>query len=152
MTKGKICGQYVNSVLAKREALKAGYDEAIMLEPSGHVAEASGENIFIVQKGILKTPPTSSSILAGITRDSIIRIAHDLGVDVRESSFTRDEMWCADEVFMCGTAAELTPVREVDDRRIGSGEPGPITRRVQEAFFDAVKGAKARYPEWLTYV
>jgi branched-chain amino acid aminotransferase len=152
MTKGKICGQYVNSVLAKREALKAGYDEAIMLEPGGTIAEASGENIFIVQKGVVKTPPTSSSILAGITRDSIIRIARDLGMDVREVPFTRDELWCADEVFMCGTAAELTPVREVDDRRIGSGEPGPITRRVQEAFFDTVKGAKPRYPEWLSYV
>ncbi|HKA89963.1 MAG TPA: branched-chain amino acid transaminase [Haliangiales bacterium] len=152
MTKGKICGQYVNSILAKRDALKAGYDEAIMLDAQGYVTEATGENVFIVRKGVVYTAPTSSSILAGITRDSILRIARDLGIDVREHVYTRDEMWCADEVFMCGTAAEITPVREVDDRRIGSGEPGPITRRVQETYFDVVKGAKARYPEWLTYV
>jgi branched-chain amino acid aminotransferase len=152
MTKGKICGQYVNSILAKREALKGGYDEAIMLDRTGHVAEATGENVFMVRKGVVWTAPTSSSILAGVTRDSVIRIARDLGIEVHERVFTRDEMWCADEVFMTGTAAELTPVREVDDRRIGSGEPGPITRRLQEVFFDVVKGAKPRYPEWLTYV
>src|SRR5687768_17368948 len=105
MTKGKICGQYVNSILAKREALKAGYDEAIMLDRNGHVAEATGENVFIARKGVIWTPPTSSSILAGITRDSVIRIARDLGIEVREHVFTRDEMWCADEVFMTGTAA-----------------------------------------------
>ena len=152
VTKGKICGQYVGSILAKREAYKTGYKEAIMLDAQGYVAEATGENVFIVRKGVLWTAPTSSSILAGITRDSVLRIARDLGIETREHVFTRDEMWCADEVFMCGTAAEMTPVREIDDRRIGSGEPGPITRRLQETFFDVVKGAKARYPEWLTYV
>jgi branched-chain amino acid aminotransferase len=152
MTKGKICGQYVNSILAKREALRHGFDEAIMLDRNGHVAEATGENVFIVRKGALQTAPTSSSILAGITRDTVIRIAADLGIEVIERVFTRDEMWIADEVFMCGTAAELTPVREIDNRRIGSGEPGPITRRVQKVFFDVVKGAETRYPEWLTYV
>ncbi len=152
MSKGKICGQYVTSILAKRDALKAGYDEAIMLDAHGFVAEATGENVFIVKKGVAYTAPTSSPILAGVTRDSILRIARDLGIDVREHVFTRDEMWCADEVFMCGTAAEITPVREIDDRRIGSGEPGPVTRRMQQTFFDVVKGAKARYPEWLTYV
>ncbi len=152
MTKGKICGQYVNSILAKREALKAGYDEAIMLDRTGHVAEATGENVFIARKGVIWTAPTSSSILAGVTRDTVIRIAHDLGIEVREQVFTRDEMWTADEVFMTGTAAELTPVREIDDRKVGHGEPGPITRRCQEAFFDVVKGAKVRYPEWLTFV
>jgi branched-chain amino acid aminotransferase len=152
MSKGKICGQYVNSILAKREAMKSGYDEAILLDRNGHVAEASGENVFIVRKGAVWTAPTSSSILAGVTRDSAIRIARDLGVEVVERVFTRDEMWCADEVFMTGTAAEITPVREVDDRKIGTGEPGPVTRRLQDAFFDTVKGGKARYPEWLTYV
>jgi branched-chain amino acid aminotransferase len=152
MSKGKICGQYVNSILAKREAIKSGYSEAIMLDHHGHVAEATGENVFMVKRGTVYTAPTSSSILAGITRDSSIRIARDLGYTVREETFTRDELWCADEVFMCGTAAEITPVREIDDRRIGTGEPGPVTRRVQEAFFDTVKGAKPRYPEWLTFV
>jgi branched-chain amino acid aminotransferase len=152
MTKGKICGQYVNSILAKREALKGGYDEAILLDRTGYVAEATGENVFAVKKGVIWTAPTSSPILAGITRDSVIRIARDLGIEVKEHVFTRDEMWTADEVFMTGTAAELTPVREIDDRKIGHGEPGPVTRRVQEAFFDAVKGAKVRYPEWLTFV
>lgn len=152
MTKGKICGQYVNSILAKREAMKGGYDEAILLDRNGHVAEASGENVFIVRKGAILTAPTSSSILAGVTRDSVIRIGRDLGIDVQERLFTRDEMWCADEVFMTGTAAEITPVREIDDRRIGAGDPGPITRKLQDTFFDVVKGAKARYPEWLTFV
>jgi branched-chain amino acid aminotransferase len=152
MSKGKVCGQYVTSILAKRDAVKAGYDEAIMLDQQGYVAEATGENLFIVKKGVLTTAPTSSAVLAGITRESILHIARDLGIEAREHVFTRDELWCADEVFMCGTAAEITPVREIDDRRIGTGEPGPVTRRVQETFFDTVKGAKARYPEWLTYV
>lgn len=152
MTKGKICGQYVNSILAKREALKGGYDEAIMLDREGHVAEASGENVFMVKKNVVWTAPTSSSILAGVTRDTVIRLAKDRGLEVREQNYTRDELWCADEVFMTGTAAEITPVREIDDRRIGSGEPGPLTRGLQEAFFDVVKGAKPRYPEWLTFI
>ena len=156
MTKGKICGQYVNSILAKRVAIKGGYDEAIMLDRTGNVCEATGENVFIVRKGEIWTAPTSSSILAGITRDSVIRIARDLGYVVHEHVFTRDELWCADEVFMCGTAAEITPVRECDDRKIGGGEPGPVTRAVQKTFFEVVKGVKdeksPRYPEWLTYV
>jgi len=155
MAKGKICGQYVNSILAKREALKAGYDEAIMLDASGLVSEASGENLFIVRRGVIKTAPTSSAILEGVTRDSMIRIARDLGLEVREESFARDELWCADEVFLTGTAAECTPVREIDDRSIGAGECGPVTRRLQDAFFDTVKGKpgdKPRYPEWLTLV
>jgi branched-chain amino acid aminotransferase len=155
MSKGKICGQYVNSVLAKREAMKAGYAEAILLDGNGHVCEASGENIFLVKKGKVKTPPLSSAILAGITRDSILTIARDLGLTVEEATFARDELYCADEVFLCGTAAELTPVREIDDRTIGAGECGPITRRLQDAYFEAVKGKsgeKATYPQWLTYV
>jgi branched-chain amino acid aminotransferase len=156
MSKGKICGQYVNSVLAKREAMKAGYSEAILLDGNGLVCEASGENIFIVKRGKLKTPPLSSAILAGITRDSILTIASDLGLVVEEAPFARDELYIADEVFLCGTAAEITPVREIDDRRIGEGECGPITRRVQQAYFETVKGVagqeKPRHPNWLTYV
>jgi branched-chain amino acid aminotransferase len=157
MSKGKICGQYVTSILAKRDAIKQGFDEAIMLDAQGAVAEATGENVFMVKKGVIYTAPLSSSILAGITRDSIIRISRDLGIEVREQTFTRDELWCAEEVFMCGTAAEVTPVREIDHRKVGAGECGPITRRVQEAFFDivkgdALKGDKARYADWLAYV
>jgi len=153
MSKGKICGQYVNSVLAKREAMKAGYAEAILLDGQGLVCEASGENIFMVKRGRIKTPPLSSAILAGITRDSIITIARDLGIPVEEATFARDELYCADEVFLCGTAAELTPVSEIDDRTIGAGGCGPIARRVQEAFFEAVKGKeKPTYPQWLSWV
>jgi branched-chain amino acid aminotransferase len=155
MSKGKICGQYVNSVLAKREAMKAGYSEAILLDAHGHVAEASGENIFIVKKGRIKTPPLSSPILAGITRETVIALARELGFEVEEATFARDELWLADEVFLCGTAAEITPVREIDDRRIGAGECGPVTRRLQELFFEVVKGkvgAKPLHPEWLTFL
>jgi branched-chain amino acid aminotransferase len=155
MSKGKICGQYVNSVLAKREAMKAKYDEAIMLDSFGHVCEASGENIFVVKNGKLKTPPLSSAILAGITRDTIITIAREHGFVVEEQTFARDELYLADEVFLCGTAAEITPVREIDDRKIGIGECGPVTKRLQEAYFEAVKGkagAPVVHPEWLTFV
>jgi branched-chain amino acid aminotransferase len=152
MSKGKICGQYVNSILAKREALKGGYDEAIMLDRNGLVCEATGENVFMIKKGVVSTAPLSSSILAGVTRDTVIKIAKDLGIPMEERTFTRDELWCADEVFMTGTAAEITPVREIDDRKIGGGEMGPVTRKIQEVFFDTVKGSKPRYPEWLTFV
>jgi branched-chain amino acid aminotransferase len=156
MSKGKICGQYVNSVLAKREAMKAGYSEAILLDSNGLVAEASGENLFLVKKGRIKTPPLSAPILAGITRDSVITIARDLGITVEETTFARDELYLADEVFLSGTAAELTPVREIDDRRIGAGECGPLTRKLQDAFFETVKGKagqeKPTYPHWLSFV
>jgi branched-chain amino acid aminotransferase len=152
MSKGKICGQYVNSVLAKREAMKGGYDEAILLDSNGLVAEASGENIFMVKKGVIKTPPLSSPILAGITRDSVVTLARELGYTVQESTFSRDELWLADEVFLCGTAAEITPVREIDDRRIGDGKCGAVTRRVQDHFFEVVKGKSAPHPEWLSYL
>jgi branched-chain amino acid aminotransferase len=152
MSKGKICGQYVNSILAKREALKGGYDEAIMLDRNGLVCEATGENVFMIKKGVVSTAPLSSSILAGVTRDTVIKIGRDLGVEVVERTFTRDELWCADEVFMTGTAAEITPVREIDDRKIGAGECGPVTKKIQDVFFDTVKGGKPRYPEWLTFV
>jgi branched-chain amino acid aminotransferase len=151
MCKGKIVGQYVNSILAKREALAAGYDEAILLDGDGYACEGSGENLFIVRSGTLKTPATGSSILGGITRDSVIKLAREAGYSVKTERFTRDEMWIADEVFLTGTAAEVTPVREIDDRPIGSGEPGPVTRAVQERFFETVRGRTLPHPEWLTF-
>ncbi|MDH3237162.1 MAG: branched-chain amino acid transaminase [Deltaproteobacteria bacterium] len=148
MTKGKINGYYVNSVLAKWEAKKAGYDEAVLLDTEGYVAEASGENIFIVRNGILQTS-TLTSILPGITRDSVLNIARKLDIPVKEARFTRDEMYIADEMFFTGTAAEITPVREVDDRRVGAGKPGPVTKQIQEAFFDIVRGKNALFAHWL---
>ncbi len=151
MTKAKVCGNYVNSQLAKIEAILDGYDEALMLDVDGTVAEGSGENIFIVRKGIIKTPP-SLGILEGITRDSVITIAKDTGLDVREEKISRDEVYIADEIFLCGTAAEITPVREVDRRAIGTGEPGPITRKLQEIFFKVVRGEDPKYQHWLDYV
>jgi len=151
MTKAKICGNYVNSILAKREVIAAGYDEAILLDAEGYVSEASGENIFIVKDGILKTTPPTS-ILKGITRDAIIEIARDAGIPVAEERFTRDELYIADECFFTGTAAEVTPVREVDDRTIGEGKPGPITRQLQTGFFAAAHGKIEKYKKWLTYL
>jgi branched-chain amino acid aminotransferase len=150
--KGKIVGQYVTNILAKRDALRSGHDEAIMLGSDGLVAEATGENIFLVKRGVVFTPPTTASILGGVTRDTAIQLLRELGHDLREQSFTRDEMWVADEVFMTGTAAEITPVREIDDRRIGSGEPGPVTRRLQDHFFAVVKGDDRKHDHWLTFV
>jgi branched-chain amino acid aminotransferase len=151
MTMTKTVGNYVNSILAKREAVHAGYDEAIMLDTEGYVAEASGENIFIVKDGLLRTPPLTS-VLPGITRASILTLAQDLGIPVQDRRFSRDELYLADEAFLTGTAAEVTPIREVDGRVIGSGQPGPITLQLQEAFFKAVKGEDSRYQDWLTYV
>jgi branched-chain amino acid aminotransferase len=150
MVRAKVSGQYVNSFLATREAAMAGYEEAILLDTEGYVADGSGENIFIVKNGVLQTPPLSSPVLAGITRDSVLRIAKDLGIPVKEEKFTRDSMYLADELFMTGTAAEVTPVREVDNRRIGRGEPGPVTKRIQDTYFRAVHGEEPRYREWLT--
>jgi branched-chain amino acid aminotransferase len=151
MTKSKTCGDYVNSILAKREVTRMGYDEAIMLDTQGLVAEASGENIFIVRNGVLKTPPLGS-VLEGITRDAIISIARDKGIEVVEQGFTRDELYTADEAFLTGTAAEVTPIREVDDRTIGPGTRGPITKTLQTSFFDAVHGRDGKYDAWLTTV
>ena len=151
MVRAKVSGQYVNSFLANREATLAGYEEAILLDTEGYVAEGSGENIYIVKDGILITPPLSSPVLAGITRDSVLRIARDQGIPVLEQKFTRDTMYLADELFMTGTAAEVTPVREVDNRRIGRGEPGPVTKKIQDTYFRAVHGEEQRYKEWLTY-
>jgi branched-chain amino acid aminotransferase len=151
MTKAKTTGNYVNSIMAKREATQLGYDEAIMLDTDGYVAEASGENIFIVRDGVLKTPPFTA-VLSGITRDSILILARDQGIPVREEIFSRDELYLADEAFLTGTAAEVTPLREVDGRRIGSGKPGPLTQKLQAAFFAVVKGDDTRYQSWLTYI
>jgi branched-chain amino acid aminotransferase len=151
MTKTKTVGNYVNSIMAKLEAVQSGYDEALLLDTAGYVCEASGENIFIVKDGILKTPPLTA-ILPGITRDCVIILAQDLGLTVKEERFSRDEAYLADEAFLTGTAAEVTPIREVDGRVIGPGHPGPVTRTLQEAYFGAVKGQAARYQGWLTYI
>lgn len=150
--KAKAVGNYVNSILAKREALKGGYDEAMLLDTHGYVSEASGENIFLVFDDTLVTPPVSSSILNGVTRMSVIEIAKDLGLPVREEIFPRDTVYVADEVFLTGTAAEVTPVREVDHRKIGKGVAGPVTLKLQSAFFDAVKGKNPKYKKWLSYL
>jgi branched-chain amino acid aminotransferase len=151
MTKSKTSGNYVNSVLAKAEVKKGGYDEAIMLDTEGYVSEASGENIFLVRDGKIKTAPLTS-ILPGITRDSIITLARDKGYQVVEERFTRDELYIADEAFFTGTAAELTPVREVDDRQIGAGTRGPVTEDIQKTFFEVIKGKHSKYSKWLVYV
>jgi branched-chain amino acid aminotransferase len=150
--KAKAVGNYVNSILAKRDALKAGYDEALMLDLQGYVAEGSGENIFLVNDNVLRTPPESSSILSGITRSSIITLAREAGYRVLEETFPRDEVYTADEVFLTGTAAEVTPVREVDDRTIGAGSAGEVTLNLQKAFFAVVKGENKEYKDWLTYI
>lgn len=152
LAKAKTMGQYTNSVLAKGEAKRAGYDEAILLDTQGYVSEGSGENIFIVKKGRLITPPLSSSILEGVTRDTVLVLAREEGIPVAEDRITRDELYLADEAFFTGTAAELTPVREVDDRAIGTGKVGPITKRLQARFFDVVKGSDTSHPEWHTRV
>jgi branched-chain amino acid aminotransferase len=151
MQKGKTCGDYVNSILAKREALLDGYDEAILLDATGLVAEASGENLFVVRDGEIRTPPPAN-VLEGITRSSVIEIARDKGMVVREAPITRDELYVADEVFLTGTAAEVTPVREIDHRQIGAGRRGPITKALQDAFFDVVTGRDRKYERWLHYV
>jgi len=151
MTRGKISGYYVNSILAKREAKANGYDEAILLDPEGYVSEGTGENIFIVRRGALKTTPLTS-ILEGITRNAVIELAREQGIVVLEERFTRDEMYIADEVFVTGTAAELTPVREIDKRRIGTGKPGPVTVALQKQFFAIVRGEDPSHVSWLTRV
>jgi branched-chain amino acid aminotransferase len=151
MTRGKISGYYVNSILAKREAKANGYDEAILLDPEGYVSEGTGENIFVVRKGRIKTTPLTS-ILEGITRNAVIELAREQGVVVLEERFTRDEMYIADEVFVTGTAAELTPVREIDNRRVGTGKPGAITLALQKRFFSIVRGEDATHESWLTRI
>lgn len=151
-SRAKLTGQYIVSVMAKREVKLAGYDEAILLDLNGMVAEGSGENIFIVKGGRLITPPLGSSILAGITRDTVITLAREEGILVVEQGFPRDDLLLADEAFLTGTAAEITPVRAVDDRKIGDGGVGPVTRLLQERYFALVRGARQDHPEWLTLV
>lgn len=151
MTRGKVCGYYVNSQLAKKEAISCGYDEALLLDTEGYVSEGSGENVFIVRNGLLKTTPLTS-ILEGITRNSIMKIAYDEKIRVVEERFTRDELYISGEAFFTGTAAEVTPIREADGRVIGKGMPGKITKRLQSIFFDIVKGKNKKYESWLTKV
>jgi branched-chain amino acid aminotransferase len=148
----KATGQYINSVLAKVESLKAGYDEAIMLNEAGFITDGSGENVFVVRDGVLTTPPTAAGCLDGITRNSVIALARDLGYTVNEENLVRTDLYNADEVFFTGTAAEITPIREVDDRVVGEGHRGPVAKELQSAFFAATKGEDPKYPDWLTYV
>ena len=148
MCKAKANGNYMNSMLALREALECGYDEALMLDPEGYVSEGSGENFFLVNRGIIYTPELTSC-LDGITRDTVIQLAHECGYEVREKRITRDEVYIADEAFFTGTAAEVLPIREMDNRVIGSGARGPITERLQSLYFDAVRGRLDHHTDWL---
>jgi branched-chain amino acid aminotransferase len=142
-------GIYINSSLAKVEALRGGYDEAILLNPAGTVAEATGENVFVVKNGVLVTPPLHAGALEGITRDAVMVIARDLGYEVREQQLLRTDLYLADEAFLCGTAAEIVPIREIDDHEIG--EPGEVTRKIQETYFATVRGQVEKYADWLEY-
>jgi branched-chain amino acid aminotransferase len=149
MVRAKASGYYVNSILANAEVAAHGYDEALLLDTEGYVSEGAGENVFMVRDGVLYTPDLASC-LDGITRNAVITLAQDLGISVREKRITRDEMYCADELFFTGTAAEVTPIRELDDRSIGEGQRGPLTGRLQALFFDVVNGKAERYAHWLT--
>jgi branched-chain amino acid aminotransferase len=151
MCRAKACGNYINSILALQEAARDGYDEALLLDHEGMVAEGSGENVFIVRRGVVYTPDITSA-LEGITRDTILRLARDEGLEVVAKRITRDEVYIADEAFFTGTAAEVTPIRELDNRRIGAGHIGPITRRLQQAYLALVEGRRPGPPEWLTPV
>jgi branched-chain amino acid aminotransferase len=150
MCKAKANGNYINSILAVREAVDCGCDEALLLDHEGYVAEGSGENIFIVRNGVLYTPDLTSA-LEGITRDTIFTLAREQGLEVIEKRITRDEVYIADEAFFTGSAAEVTPIRELDGRSIGEGGRGPITERLQSLYFDSVYGRRPQHPEWLTY-
>jgi branched-chain amino acid aminotransferase len=152
MPNAKLTGGYVNSVQAKQEALRGGYDEALMLNTDGFVAEGSGENLFLVRDGVVHTPSLSSGVLEGLTRDAVITLLRDDGHEVIESEITRTDLYYADEMFFTGTAAEVTPIREVDDRAVGDGRPGPVTKRAQEMFMDTVTGGNELHADWLDYV
>jgi branched-chain amino acid aminotransferase len=143
-------GMYINSSMAKVEAIKAGYDEAILLSPQGYISECTGENLFVVKDDVIYTPPVSAGALEGITQDSVRTIARDLGIEYREANLVRSDLYTADEGFLSGTAAEIVPIRSVDDREIG--EPGPVTRRIQEVFHDAVRGKVDQYKDWNEHV
>lgn len=149
--KAKICANYINSVFAKMEAIEAGVEEAILLDTQGYVTEGSGENIFWIRNGVIYTTPTAT-VLEGITRDSVIKIAQDMGYQVQEKYICRDELYISDEVFFSGTAAEVTPIREIDNYQIGKGKRGPITEKIQEKFFVIVNGKDTEYSNWLDYI
>jgi len=151
MCKAKANGHYINSMLALQEALTDGYDEALLLDNEGYVAEGSGENIFIIKNGVIYTPDLTSA-LNGITRNTIMTLANDLGYEIQEKRITRDEVYIADEAFFSGTAAEVTPIRELDNRSIGEGTRGPITKQLQSLFFDVVHGRTDKYQHWLTFI
>jgi branched-chain amino acid aminotransferase len=151
LVRAKASGYYINSILANQEVTANGYDEALLLDTEGYVSEGAGENVFIVRNGRLYTPDLASC-LDGITRDSVLTMARDLGYEVTEKRITRDEMYCADEAFFTGTAAEITPIRELDDRQIGEGRRGPVTERLQALFFDVVAGKAEQYRRWMTAV
>ena len=151
MVRAKASGYYINSILANQEVTADGYDEALLLDTDGYVSEGAGENVFIVKNGKIYTPDLASC-LDGITRDSVLTMARDLGIEIIEKRITRDEMYCADEAFFTGTAAEVTPIRELDNREIGSGSRGPITEKLQSLFFDVVAGKAPQYNHWLTLV
>jgi branched-chain amino acid aminotransferase len=152
MTQAKAVSNYTNSILANMEALDDGYDEALLLDATGFVSEGAGENLFVVKDGVIYTPDLSAGALNGITRNTVLHIAKDLGIEVVQKRITRDEIYIADEAFFTGTAAEVTPIRELDRVTLGSGARGPITQRVQQAFFDIVNGRNAQYSHWLTHV
>lgn len=149
--KAKICANYINSIFAKMEAIETGVDEAILLDTRGYVTEGSGENIFWIRNEVIYTTPTAT-VLEGITRDSVIKIAQDMGYQVQEKYICRDELYISDEVFFAGTAAEVTPVREIDNYQIGEGKRGPITEKIQEKYFAIVKGQDIKYSDWLVYI
>ncbi|HEY5762520.1 MAG TPA: branched-chain amino acid transaminase [Rhodocyclaceae bacterium] len=151
MVRAKACGHYINSILANNEATNDGYDEALLLDPEGYVSEGAGENIFIVRAGRIYTPDLTSC-LEGITRATVMQLAGELGIEVVEKRITRDEVYCADEAFFTGTAAEVTPIRELDGRVIGAGRRGPVTERLQSLYFDAVYGRSAKHANWLALV
>lgn len=152
MTRAKACGYYINSIIAKSEALRNGFDEAVMLDTSGYVSEGTGENIFVLSKGVLRTPDLACGPLGGITRDSVLQLCDHLKIKWEEGFLTRDEMYLADEIFLTGTAAEITPVREVDNRKVGDGKKGKITGLIQKNFFDIVGGNNPKFKKWLTEV
>ena len=151
MCRAKACGNYINSILALQEALSGGADEALMLDTEGYVTEGTGENIFVVRKGVVYTPDLSSA-LEGITRDTVIRLIGEAGLDLVEKRITRDEVYVADEAFFTGTAAEVTPIRELDGRSIGNGGRGPVTEQLQASYFDCVHGRDPKHDDWLTFV
>jgi branched-chain amino acid aminotransferase len=152
MTQAKAVSNYTNSILANMEATDDGYDEAMLLDPSGFVSEGAGENLFVIKNGVVYTPDLSAGALNGITRNTIFHICQDLGLELKEKRITRDEVYIADEAFFTGTAAEVTPIRELDRIEIGCGSRGPITEKIQAAFFDIVNGRNDKYAHWLTLV